>query len=69
MHTTLNHICSATAPVRFAGQVRPAKEWAVIQGIKWQALRMRRYRGMSWSEALGQVRRGPKPAARAGKAA
>jgi hypothetical protein len=41
----------------FAGQTRPAKERALIQGIKWQALRMRRYRGMNWNEALGEVRR------------
>ncbi|GBH20007.1 hypothetical protein KPSA3_06027 [Pseudomonas syringae pv. actinidiae] len=53
----------------FAGQTRPAKEWALIQGIKWQALRMRRYRGMNWSEALGEVRRGRKPTGSTSKAA
>ncbi|POD74591.1 hypothetical protein BKM17_17540 [Pseudomonas syringae group genomosp. 3] len=69
-HTTdLHHICSASTPVMFAGQTRPAKEWALIQGIKWQALRMRRYRGMNWSEALGEVRRGRKPTGSTSKAA
>jgi hypothetical protein len=55
------YICAASMPVCVAGQVKPAREWASIHGIKWQTLKMRRYRGLSWAEAFGELRRGPRP--------
>lgn len=60
-----HHVCAATTPVCVAGQTRPAREWALIHGIKWQTLKMRRYRGMTWSEAFGEIRRGRRPVRRA----
>lgn len=67
MYDITNHsyVCAATTPVCVAGEIRTAREWAAIHGIKWQALKMRRYRGMAWSDAFAKLRRGPKPGVRA----
>jgi hypothetical protein len=67
MYDITNHsyVCAATTPVCVAGETRTAREWAAIHGIKWQALKMRRYRGMDWSDAFAQLRRGRKPTQRA----
>lgn len=45
-------ICAATAMVTLGGVTKTAQEWAMERGVKWQTVKMRRYRGSSWSEAL-----------------
>ncbi len=47
-----NTICGASTLVTFDGEERSALEWATKRGLKWQTVRMRRYRGASWEEAL-----------------
>lgn len=49
-------ICSTDTPVEFDGVTRTAIEWAEARKIKWQTVKMRRYRGASWAEALRQGR-------------
>ncbi|MGH8419969.1 MAG: hypothetical protein ACRER8_22250 [Pseudomonas sp.] len=60
--TNNHYVCSAAMPVCVGGQIKPAREWALIHGIKWQTLKMRRYRGLGWNEVFGVVRRGRPPA-------
>lgn len=47
-----NTICSAAMLVTFDGQTKTASEWAAERGLKWQTVKMRRFRGGSWEEAL-----------------
>lgn len=55
-----NHICAADTQVSINGLTRSAKEWADVFGLGWQALKMRRYRGMAWEDAFKPLRRGPR---------
>jgi len=34
------------------GQTKTAPEWAAERGLKWHTVKMRRYRGCTWNEAL-----------------
>ncbi|WP_244541062.1 hypothetical protein [Azotobacter beijerinckii] len=34
------------------GEVRPAGELAAERGLNWTTVKMRRYRGWTWTEAL-----------------
>ena len=54
-------LCAADSIISIDGQSRSAKEWADLHGLGWQALKMRRYRGMSWEDAFKPLRPGPKP--------
>ena len=45
-------ICAAEMPVTLGGKTLPASQWAAERGLKWQTVKMRRYRGASWREAL-----------------
>lgn len=47
-----NTICGAGTRLTFHGVEKTALEWAEDRGLKWQTVRMRRYRGASWGEAL-----------------
>jgi hypothetical protein len=47
-----NAICAAEMPVTLGGQTKQALEWAIERGLKWQTVKMRRYRGDTWNEAL-----------------
>lgn len=47
-----NAICAATTLVTLGGETKPAPEWAAERGLKWQTVKMRRYRGAGWAEAL-----------------
>ena len=44
--------CAANMLVTLNGATKTAKEWADERGLKWQTVKMRRYRGGSWEEAL-----------------
>jgi len=44
--------CSATMLVTLNGQTKLAPEWAAERGLKWQTVKMRRFRGSTWEEAL-----------------
>lgn len=44
--------CAAAMLVTLDGATKTAKEWADERGLKWQTVKMRRYRGGSWEEAL-----------------
>ncbi|MNG36564.1 hypothetical protein D3C84_1236330 [compost metagenome] len=39
-------------PVTIEGQTKPASQWAAERGLKWQTVKMRRFRGWTWAEAL-----------------
>lgn len=55
-----NAICAATTLVTLDGKTKPAPEWAAERGLKWQTVKMRRYRGAAWDEALcPELRRTP----------
>lgn len=45
-------ICAAEMPVTLGEKTLPASQWAAERGLKWQTVKMRRYRGASWREAL-----------------
>lgn len=45
-------ICAGTTQVTLEGETLTAIEWAEKRGLKWQTVRMRRYRGAGWTEAL-----------------
>ncbi|HEY6612737.1 MAG TPA: hypothetical protein VIZ86_16605 [Pseudomonas sp.] len=45
-------ICSSETKVTFDEVTMTAYEWAALRKIKWQTVKMRRYRGASWGEAL-----------------
>lgn len=45
-------ICAATTLVTLGGETKPATEWAAERGLNWTTVKMRRYRGASWAEAL-----------------
>ncbi|TBW11690.1 hypothetical protein E0E50_05835 [Azotobacter chroococcum subsp. isscasi] len=45
-------ICAAEMPVTLDGRTKPASQWAAERGLKWQTVKMRRYRGARWEEAL-----------------
>lgn len=47
-----NTICAATCLVTLGEDTKTAWEWAAERGVKWQTVKMRRYRGCSWHEAL-----------------
>ena len=51
-----NTICSSETPVTFGGVTKTAAEWAAERGLEWQTVKMRRYRGSSWGEALREGR-------------
>lgn len=44
--------CAAEMPVTIEGQTKPAIQWAAERGLKWQTVKMRRFRGWTWAEAL-----------------
>lgn len=50
--TMRDTICAATSLVTLGGVTKSAQEWARERGVKWQTVKMRRYRGSSWGEAL-----------------
>lgn len=53
-------ICAAEMPVTLDGRTKPASQWAAERGLKWQTVKMRRYRGAGWIEALcPELRRTP----------
>lgn len=54
----LGRVCAATCTVVINGELRTALEWANAHGLKWQAVKMRRYRGACWEEAFSQPHRG-----------
>lgn len=45
-------ICAAGDLVTYEGRTQTALAWALERKIKWQTVKMRRYRGASWAEAL-----------------
>lgn len=47
-----NTICANSTRVTLGEVTKTAIEWAEERGLKWQTVRMRRYRGASWEEAL-----------------
>jgi len=47
-----NTICATNTLVTLGGVTKTAIDWAEKRGLKWQTVRMRRYRGSSWEEAL-----------------
>lgn len=44
--------CAAEMLVTLEGQTKPAIQWAAERGLKWQTVKMRRFRGWTWAEAL-----------------
>lgn len=54
--TKQTEVCTKTAIVAIAGETKAAREWAVINGVKWQTVKMRRYRGWPWPKAVGPKR-------------
>lgn len=44
--------CAAEMLVTLEGMTKPAMQWADERGLKWQTVKMRRFRGWTWSEAL-----------------
>jgi hypothetical protein len=44
--------CAAEMLVTLDGQAKPASQWAAERGLKWQTVKMRRFRGWTWGEAL-----------------
>lgn len=44
--------CAAEMLVTLDGQTKPASQWAAERGLKWQTVKMRRFRGWTWAEAL-----------------
>lgn len=57
-NTEQNSICAAATVVSINGQNRPAREWAALRGLKWQTVKMRRYRGTNWDEAFAKLHQG-----------
>lgn len=47
-----NMTCAAEMLVTIEGQTKPAIQWAAERGLKWQTVKMRRFRGWTWAEAL-----------------
>ena len=47
-----NAVCARTTLVTLDGEVRPAGELAAERGLNWTTVKMRRYRGWTWTEAL-----------------
>lgn len=45
-------ICAATALVTLGGACKTVSEWAAERHLKLQTVKMRRYRGARWEEAL-----------------
>lgn len=45
-------ICAAETLVTLDGTTKQAARWAAERGLKWQTVKMRRFRGWSWTEAL-----------------
>lgn len=45
-------ICASTTLITIGGETHTAIEWAKKRGLKWQTVRMRRYRGEGWDAAL-----------------
>lgn len=45
-------VCASTTRITLGEETLTAIEWAARRDLKWQTVRMRRYRGESWTEAL-----------------
>jgi len=45
-------VCAAKTLVTLGGKTKTAPEWAAERGLKWHTVKMRRYRGAGWEEAL-----------------
>ena len=45
-------VCASTTRITLGNETLTAIEWAKRRGLKWQTVRMRRYRGEGWTEAL-----------------
>lgn len=45
-------VCASTTLITLGDETLTAIQWAARRGLKWQTVRMRRYRGEGWTEAL-----------------
>ncbi|MFA0995242.1 MULTISPECIES: hypothetical protein [Pseudomonas syringae group] len=45
-------VCAGATLITLDGEAMPAMAWAVMRGLKWQTVKMRRMRGDTWQQAL-----------------